>query len=218
MNVLVEGCVDSLESAVAAERGGAARLELCAQLDVGGTTPSAELIAAVKKAVRVPVFVMIRPRGGSFVFTAAECDQMRKSIDAALNLGADGLVIGVLNEMGDVNRPFTRELVERAAFHPVTFHRAFDEARSQATALEALVEAGVDRVLTGGGTGNAVEGVDLLRDLVYEALGRITIMAGGKVRGDNARSIVDQTGVSELHARCELDPSRISGIVSAVRG
>ncbi len=83
----------------------------------------------MKKAVRIPVFVMIRPRGGSFVFTAAEVDQMRKSIDAALNLGADGIVIGALNEMGDVNRPLTRELVERAAFHPVTFHRAFDEAR-----------------------------------------------------------------------------------------
>ena len=140
---------------------------------------------------------------------------MRKSIDAALNLGADGLVIGVLNEMGDVNRALTRELVERAAFHPVTFHRAFDEARSQATALEAIVEAGVDRVLTGGGPGTAVEGVDMLRDLVYEALGRITIMAGGKVRADNARSLVEQTGVAELHARCELDPSRISGIVAA---
>jgi copper homeostasis protein len=215
--VLVEACVDSVESAVAAEQGGAARLELCAQLDVGGTTPSAELVTAVKKAVRIPVFVMIRPRGGSFVYTAAETDQMRKSIDAALNLGADGLVIGALNEMGDVNRALTRELVERSSFHPVTFHRAFDEARSQATALEALVEAGVDRVLTGGGPGPAVEGVDLLRDLVYEALGRITIMAGGKVRADNARSIIEQTGVAELHARCDADPSRISGIVAAVR-
>ena len=142
---------------------------------------------------------------------------MRKSIDAALNLGADGIVIGALNEMGDVNRALTRELVERAAFHPVTFHRAFDEARSQATALEAIVEAGVDRVLTGGGPGTAVEGVDMLRDLVYEALGRITIMAGGKVRADNARSVVDQTGVAELHARCELDPQRIRGIVAASR-
>ena len=217
MSVVVEACVDSVESAVAAEKGGAGRLELCAQLDVGGTTPGAELITAVKKAVRIPVFVMIRPRGGSFVFSGPEVDQMRKSIDAALNLGADGLVIGVLNEIGDVNTALTRELVERAAFHPVTFHRAFDEARSQATALEALVEAGVDRVLTGGGPGPATEGVDMLRDLVYESLGRITIMAGGKVRGDNARAIVDQTGVTELHARCELDPSRISGIVAAVR-
>lgn len=217
MTVLVEGCVDSVESAIAAEKGGAGRLELCAQLDVGGTTPSADLITAVKKAVHIPVFVMIRPRGGSFVYTAAEVDQMRKSIDAVLNLGADGLVIGALNDMGDVNRALTRELVERAAFHPVTFHRAFDEARSQATALEAIVEAGVDRVLTGGGPGTAVEGVDMLRDLVYEALGRITIMAGGKVRADNARSLVDQTGVAELHARCELDPTRISGIVAAVR-
>lgn len=217
MTVLVEACVDSVESATAAEQGGAARLELCEQLDVGGTTPSAELIAAVKGAVRVPVFVMIRPRGGTFVYTAAEADQMRKSIDAALNLGADGLVFGALNEVGDVNRALSRELVERSAFHPVTFHRAFDEARSQATALEALVEAGVDRVLTGGGTGTAAEGIDLLRDLVYESLGRITIMAGGKVRGENARAIVEQTGVSELHARCELDPTRISAIVDAVR-
>ncbi len=217
MSVLVEACVDSLESAIAAAEGGAGRLELCAQLDVGGTTPSAELISAVKGAVPVPVFVMIRPRGGSFVYTPAEADQMRKSIDAALSLGADGLVFGALNEIGDVNRALTRELVTRSAFHPVTFHRAFDEARSQATAFEAIVECGVDRVLTGGGPGPAADGIDMLRDLVYESLGRITIMAGGKVRGENARSLVDQTGVTELHARCELDSTRISAIVQAIR-
>ncbi len=218
MTVLVEACVDSLEAAVAAAKGGAGRLELCAQLDVGGTTPSAELITAVRGAVKIPLFVMIRPRGGSFVYTPAEADQMRKSIDAALALGVDGFVFGALEQNGDVNRPLTRELVTRSAFHPVTFHRAFDEARSAATALEALVESGVDRVLTGGGTGPAVEGIDMLRDLVYESLGRITIMAGGKVRGENARTLVDQTGVTEVHARCDLDPSRISDIVTAVRG
>lgn len=214
--MLVEACVDSLESAIAAAQGGAGRLELCAQLDVGGTTPSAELISAVKGAVGIPVFVMIRPRGGSFVYTPAEGDQMRKSIDAALALGADGLVFGALNDIGDVNHALTRELVARSAFHPVTFHRAFDAARSAATAFATIVDCGVDRVLTGGGSGPAAEGVDMLRDLVYESLGRITIMAGGKVRGDNARMLVEQTGVTEVHARCELDPSRISDIVSAV--
>jgi copper homeostasis protein len=217
VTVLVEACVDSVDSSLAAERGGADRLELCDRVDVGGTTPSAQLITAVKRAVKIPVFVMIRPRGGSFVHTAAEVEQMRASIDAALSLGADGLVFGVLNEALDVNRDVTRELVARAAPRPTTFHRAFDDVPNPRSALEALVECGVGRVLTGGGPGPAASGTDVLRDLVTQALGRITIMAGGKVRGDNARRLVDQTGVTELHARCELDPSRISAIVAAVR-
>jgi copper homeostasis protein len=116
-----------------------------------------------------------------------------------------------------VDRAVTRELVSRSSSQPVTFHRAFDEARNPVSALEALIESGVNRVLTGGGPGPATAGVPTLRDLVRQSDGRITIMAGGKVRGDNARQLVDQTGVTELHARCELESSRISAIVTAVR-
>jgi copper homeostasis protein len=214
---LVEACVESLAESLAAAQGGANRLELCDRLDVGGTTPSAALIDEVKRHVRIPVSVMIRPRGGSFVHTAAELDEMRRGIDMALSHGADMLVIGVLGERGDVDAVHTRELVDRAGATPVTFHRAFDEVRDQSAALETLVGAGVARVLTGGGAGRAIDHVDQLSRLVAQSAGRIAIMAGGKVRGDNARAIVEQSHVAEVHARCERDPARIREIVDVLK-
>jgi copper homeostasis protein len=216
LNITVEGCVDSVASALAAERGGAGRLELCEQLDVGGVTPSAELIVAVKDVVRIPVFVMIRPRGGSFVHTPAEIDDMRKAIDTALRIGADGLVLGLLTTVGEIAIETTSELAARGDGAPVTFHRAFDEVRDQVVALELLIGSGVTRILTGGGPGRAIDNVNKLRRLVDQSRGRIAIMAGGKVRADNARALVEQAGVSELHARCELDPARIRSIVDAL--
>jgi copper homeostasis protein len=216
LTALVEGCVDSVASALAAERGGAGRLELCEQLDVGGVTPGAELIVEVKDVVRIPVFVMIRPRGGSFVHTPAEIDDMRKAIDTALRLGADGLVLGLLTAADDVAIETTSELAARGDGAPVTFHRAFDEVRDQSASLELLIGSGVTRILTGGGPGRAIDNVEKLRRLVDQSRGRIALMAGGKVRADNARALVEQTGVSELHARCELDPSRIRSIVDAL--
>ena len=213
---LIEACVGSLAESLAAERGGALRLELCDRLDVGGTTPSVEVIDEVKRRVRIPVSVMIRPRGGSYVHTDAELDQMHRDIDLALAHGADMVVIGVLDERGNVAADHTRELVERAKGTPVTFHRAFDEVRDQSAALETLIDAGIARVLTGGGPGPAIDGVDRLSELVSQSAGRITIMAGGKVRGPNARAIVANSGVSEVHARCELDPARIREIVDAL--
>lgn len=213
---LIEGCVGSLEEAVAAEEGGARRLELCDRLDVGGTTPSAALIDDVKRRVRIPVSVMIRPRGGSFVHSAAEIEQMRRDVDMARAHGADMLVIGELTALGVVDESSTRDLVRRAGSLPVTFHRAFDEIADQAAALETLIDCGVARVLTGGGPRSALEGAKQLHDLVARADGRVEIMAGGTVRGHNARAIVDASGVRELHARCERDPARIRAIVDAV--
>jgi copper homeostasis protein len=125
-------------------------------------------------------------------------------------------VIGILDERGNVDQAHTRELVARAAGTPVTFHRAFDEVRDQSAALEALVDAGIARVLTGGGPGPAIDGVDRLSELVTQSAGRIVIMAGGKVRGHSARAIVANSGVSEVHARCELDPARIREIADAL--
>lgn len=210
---MVEACVDSVESSIAAERGGANRLELCEHLEVGGTTPATSLIEAVKAAVKIPVFVMIRPRGGSYVHSASEFDTMRASIDASLAAGADGVVFGFLTDEGDVDFARTHEFVARANGCPATFHRAFDDSRNLGAALAALLDAGISRVLTGGGPGRAIDNVDTLRDLVLESAGRIAVMAGGKVRGDNARDLVERAGVTELHARCELDPERIAGIV-----
>jgi copper homeostasis protein len=214
---LVEACVGSLEEALAAEQGGADRLELCAELDVGGTTPPLALIDEVKRRVRIPVSVMIRPRGGAFQYTSAEIDHMRRDIDDARAHGADMLVIGVLDDRRRVDEPCTRDLIDRAGSTPVTFHRAFDEIDDQAAALETLVDARIARVLTGGGPRSAFEGVGRLAQLVEQARNRIVIMAGGTVRGHNARAIVDQTGVREVHARSENDPQRIRDIVDALR-
>lgn len=212
MRVLVEAAVDSLEAALAAERGGADRLELCANLDIGGTTPSAELLAAVKSRVDVPVFAMIRPRGGSFVYSSAECDAMRPEIELARALGADGVVLGMLDERGGIDVPSMRELLSDAGSLPVTFHRAFDELSNSSAALDALIDLGVDRILTSGGATSALAGADSIRALVDHARDRIIVMAGGGVRSHNARELVQRTGVRELHARCELDPARISEI------
>lgn len=213
---LIEACVGSLSESLAAEHGGAHRLELCDRLDVGGTTPSAALIDDVKRRVQIPVSVMIRPRGGSFVHTATELDQMRRDIEMAREHGADMLVIGPLTENALIDVPHVRELVALAQSTPVTFHRAFDEIRDQRAALEQLVDAGVARILTGGGPNAAIDNVDSLARLVAQAGERITIMAAGKVRAPNAKAIVDRTGVSEVHARCELDSTRISEIVAAL--
>jgi copper homeostasis protein len=217
MTVLVEGCVESLADAQAAARGGADRLELCADLAVGGTTPSAELIRAVKARVFIPVFVMARPRGGSFVYNAAEIDQSRRDIENVIDAGADGVVVGALTPSNDIDVPTLQGFVARAGQVPVTFHRAFDQVRDPARALETLIDAGVQRVLTAGGQGTALEGSATLKLLVDQAGDRIVIMAGGKVRGNNARELIERTGVPELHARCESNASQIAEIVDVAR-
>jgi copper homeostasis protein len=214
--VLVEACVESLEEALAAERGGAKRLELCANMDVGGTTPSADLFRAVRARVGIPIAMMIRPRGGSFVYSNAELESMRRDLDLAGELGADIAVIGVLDDDGRVDAARTREFVTRAGSIPVTFHKAFDVVEDQERDLDVLIDAGVTRVLTSGGAETAIGGADALARLVDRAADRIIIMPGGKVRGDNVREIVERTSVREVHARCNTDEARIREIISAV--
>jgi copper homeostasis protein len=199
--MLVEACVDSVESAVAAERGGAGRLELCDNLYDGGTTPSAGMIAAVKAAVRIPLFVIVRPRGGGFVYSDAELDVMRRDIDAARYLGADGVVTGVLTRQATIDDEAMRWLVELATALPVTFHRALDLVDDQRAALETLASIGVKRVLTSGGAPNALAGADVIADLVRQFDGAVTIMAGGGIREENVAEVVRRTGVRELHVR-----------------
>jgi copper homeostasis protein len=199
--VLVEACVDSVESALAAERGGAGRLELCDALFDGGTTPSAGMIGACRDRVSIPVFVIIRPRGGGFVYSESELDVMRRDIIAARGLGADGVVIGAMRPDGSVDEAQTRSLVDTAGKLPVTFHRAFDTAPDLAAALEALVAAGVSRVLSSGGAPTAHEGANALSALVRQAGDRLVVMAGGGVREENVRDIIATTGVREVHVR-----------------
>jgi len=199
--VLVEACVDSVESALAAERGGAGRLGLCDALFDGGTTTSAGMIAECRERVSIPLFVIIRPRGGGFVYSDAELDVMRRDIAAARGLGADGVVIGAMRPDGLVDEDQTRRLVDTAGGLPVTFHRAFDFAPDVAAALEVLVTAGVSRVLSSGGAPTAREGADTLAALVRQADARMAVMAGGGVREENVRDIIATTGVREVHVR-----------------
>jgi copper homeostasis protein len=199
--VLVEACVDSVESALAAERGGAGRLELCDALHDGGTTPSAGMIDAVKARARLPVFVIVRPRGGGFVYSPSELDVMRRDIDVARRLGADGFVVGVLRRDGRVDADCTRALVSAASGRPVTFHRAFDLVRDPFEGLETLVECGVERVLTSGGAETALDGAETIAALVARAGRRLCVMAGGGIRETGVRELVRRTGVREIHVR-----------------
>lgn len=193
--------MDSVESALAAERGGARRLELCDALFDGGTTPSAGMIAACRDRVSIPVFVIIRPRGGGFVYSEPELDVMRRDIEAARALGAAGVVIGVLRRDGGIDEGQTRSLVDAARDLPVTFHRAFDFAPDQAAAMETVISAGITRILTSGGAPTAREGVATLASLVGQAGDRLVVMAGGGVREENVKAIVDGSGVREVHVR-----------------
>ena len=201
MTVLVEACVDSVASALAAERGGARRLELCDNLFDGGTTPSAGMISAVKAAARIPVFVIVRPRGGGFVYSPEELAVMRLDIEAARMLGADGIVLGALTRDGRVERTALEPLIAAAGSLPVTFHRAFDLAQDQDEALEELMRLRVGRVLTSGGAATALEGVERLSALNRRAAGQIVVMAGGGVREETVQEIVHRSGVKEVHVR-----------------
>jgi copper homeostasis protein len=201
MSVLVEACVDSVASAVAAERGGAGRLELCDNLFDGGTTPSAGMISAVKAAVKIPVFVIVRPRGGGFVYSDAELGVMRLDIEAAKMLGADGIATGALAADARVSPDQMRPLMDAAGAMPVTFHRAFDLTPDLDASLEALTTLGVQRILTSGGAATALEGVARIAALAKRGSGSITVMAGGGVREENVQEIVHRAGVAEVHVR-----------------
>ncbi len=196
----LEICVDSLESAVAAEAGGAQRVELCSSLIEGGLTPSLGLIRAVRSRVRLGVYVMIRPRGGDFLYSEEELSVMRDDIALAAQAGADGVVFGLLTAQGDVDVERTRGLVELARPLEVTFHRAVDVSRDIERAFQDVMRTGADRVLTSGGESTAVEGGFRLREFVQAANSRIRVMAGGGVRPENVGQIAEATGVVEFHA------------------
>jgi copper homeostasis protein len=214
---LVEAAVETLEEALAAKRAGADRIELCANLGVGGTTPSAGLIASVVQQVNHPVFVMIRPRGGDFVYAADEIDAMIEDIDRARPLGIAGIVTGALRSDGSVDVESLRRLMSPAAGLPVTFHRAFDVVANRTEALEQVIDLGASRVLTSGGAATALDGAVAIAMLVDEAGERVSIVAGGKIREQNARDVIARTGVREVHARL-VNEASMRGLVRVVRG
>ena len=198
---LVEAAVDTLGSALSARRAGAGRIELCANLHDGGTTPSAGLMAAAVERAGIPVFALIRPRGGDFVYARGEISLMLYDIVLAAALGVHGLVTGALKPDYTIDTEHLKSLVGVANGLPVTFHRAFDFTPDLPAALEQLIDCGAKRVLTSGGARTALEGADTIARLVDLAGDRITIVAGGGIREDNVREIIARTGVSEVHAR-----------------
>jgi copper homeostasis protein len=194
----IEVCVDSVESAMAAERGGADRVELCDNLLEGGTTPSAGAIAIARQQLEIKLHVIIRPRGGDFCYSDVEFAVMRHDVAQAKQLGADGVVIGILTSEGDIDVERTRALIELARPLSVTFHRAFDMARDPYRALEDLIGLGIDRILTSGQEPSVLEGLDLIAELVQLAGDRVIIMPGGGTER-NIGKVVARSGVRELH-------------------
>jgi len=197
--ILVEACVDSVDSAIAAEAGGAHRIELCAALREGGLTPSAGTIAVTRQRTTIDIQVMIRPRGGDFLYSDTEFASMQRDIEMTKRLGSNGVVFGLLTPNGKVDVRRTEQLTEQARPMAVTFHRAFDMASKPTRSLEALVGLHIERVLTSGQRATAVEGIELLRKLVTQAGDRIVVMPGGSIDERSLPKILGATGAREIH-------------------
>jgi copper homeostasis protein len=196
---LLEIAVASVERAKAAQRAGAHRLELCANLDVGGLTPNIELVRAVRSTVKLPIHVLVRPRAGNFVYKPAEFAQMEEAIKALRSENVQGIVTGALLEDASVDVPRTRELVSLASPMRVTFHRAFDETKDLSAALEDIVLTGARRTLTSGGATDAQSGAPVLRSLIQQSGDRIIILPGGGLHPGNLAAVARATGATELH-------------------
>jgi copper homeostasis protein len=197
---LLEISVETLEAALAAERGGADRIELCGDLSLGGVTPGADLLRAVRAQVRIPIFSMVRPRAGDFVYSSVEFAEMKRTISAAKESGMDGVVLGILTEKRRVDFERTRQLVELAKPLPVTYHRAFDEASDLQQALEDVIQSGAKRILTSGGKKSALGGAAVLAKLIEAAGGRIVIVPGAGISALNIEQVAQQSGAREFHS------------------
>jgi len=197
--MIIEIAVFSLESAIMAFNAGAHRIELCSAPAEGGLTPSAATMRLARKYVKIPIHVMIRPREGDFCYSGKEFESMLLDIAAAKMVGMEGIVAGILNPDGTVDEKRTAILVDAAAPMNVTFHRAFDMAKDQNEALEAIIYAGCARILTSGGQQTAPQGIDKLADLVSKAGDRISIMPGSGINFSNVKSLAEATGSKEMH-------------------
>ena len=214
--MFVEAAVESLDAAVAAERAGAQRIELCARLDLGGTTPTLTLVEKVLEKAKIPVHVMIRPRGGDFVYTDHELISITKDAVRVCRLQPAGLVTGAIGADRQLRRSDVSRLLDAAGDLSITFHRAFDALADQQTALEELIDLGVKRILTAGGASSALAGVERIAGLVKQARERITIIAGGGVRAHNVGEVIRRSEVREVHARY-VDDDQMRSLVGAAR-
>ncbi len=196
---LIELCVEGIDGFLAAQDAGADRVELCASLVEGGLTPSLATIRAAVKAAKIPVHVIIRPRGGDFLYSETEFETMAEDIRTLREEGVAGVVIGCLTPDGRIDEARTKVLVEAAQPMSVTCHRAFDMTADAREALEALIRCGVNRVLTSGQRDTAVEGITILKSAHEQAAGRIMVMGCGALDAANIQKVRDETGLTELH-------------------
>jgi copper homeostasis protein len=210
-NVTVEVCVDSIDSALNAQLGGASRVELCDNLPEGGTTPGYGTVVIAREQLDIDLFILIRPRGGDFLYSNLEFEAMKKDIRMAKEIGADGVVFGILNPDGSIDTERNRILRELAQPMGTTFHRAFDLSVDPMQGMEDIIKIGMDRILTSGQAATALEGKATLRELIRKAGKRISIMPGGGISEGNVKILKEYTGAAEYHVtlRNEQDSEMI---------
>lgn len=199
----IEIAANSLTSALAAYEAGADRIELCANLELGGTTPGPGTLIATRKQLKIPIHALIRPRGGDFVYSDTEMEEIVQSIEFCRQLGIEGIVIGCLTPAGKVDVSKTQRILEHTAGMDLTFHRAFDLVTDQEEALETIIELGFHRILTSGGKNSTPEGAKQIARLIEKAGNRITIMPGGGINNNNITDIAEFTGAAEFHLSCK---------------
>ncbi|WP_442508411.1 copper homeostasis protein CutC [Novipirellula sp. SH528] len=205
--MLLEICIDCIESALVAEQGGAHRIEICSNLSSGGTTPSLGLVRQCVQRCQIPCMVMIRPHDGGFVYSDDDIRSMLHDIDAVKELGVQGVVLGALTHDGDVDVRAMKRLIQASRPLQITFHRAFDMTRDPLQALDTIIGLGVDRLLTSGQRATAEEGMQLIKLLVDRADNRLTVIAGAGINGSNVRRILEATQVREVHASASVPRS-----------
>lgn len=202
-NILLESPVFNLESALLASKYGVDRLELCSSFPEGGLTPGPGLLTYLKSKIEIPIFVMIRPRGGNFVYSDGELEAMKEEIQLYSTMGADGFVFGVLKEDDSVHKKACKQLVKSAGKKPCTFHRAFDVSADLMQSLEDVIDCGFTRILTSGGKESVEEGLPVIKQLLERAKDRIIIMPGGGMKPEFIEPLIRPGYLKEIHASCK---------------
>jgi copper homeostasis protein len=216
-NKKIEIACFNLESTLIAQKAGADRVELCANMSVGGTTPTIEIIKQALEHLTIDLYVMIRKRGGNFVYSEAEFEQMKSEIETIKKLGVNGFVFGILNEDKTINIEQNKVLVELAKPLPCTFHRAFDEVLDYKQALEDVISCGFSTILTSGTFPNVMEGKEVLKQLVIQANNRIEIMPGGGLRSTNISALDEMVNANWYHSSAITDGSEIANLEEIIQ-
>jgi copper homeostasis protein len=202
--MLIEICTPTYQSAINAQKGGVHRIELCEDLSVGGITPSIDLIKQVVKELSIPANILIRPRGGDFVYSDTEFNQMLSDIEFCKSIGCNGIVSGVLKSNKTIDAERTKQLIEASKPMSFTFHKAFDEVPDPYKTLDSLIKLGTDRILTSGQSNTDIDGLNTLMKLKNQAKGKLTILVGGGVRADNVLEF-KKAGFMEIHSSAIKD-------------